>query len=732
MLDAYLLERVSGGRTLDNFWAHRVEGRCRGPTGAQPCGRSPTDPTLLQPLWDSAIQDQDVAFESLRHWLLDAIEWARRTPDIDLVIRIHPAEVHIAIHPTREQMADVIAAHVAALPENVRVVAPDSPISSYTLMRAASVGLVYSSTSGLEMATLGLPVVAAAAAHFTRRGFTSDPSDRDAYWATVEALIAGPPGDLERARVRELARPLLTPLLVSVPPRARCGARGRAEQAAGGGRERRIAGPGSSSRARRGRRRDPVGGRTGRLLVVGSIVAAARRTEPVRVLAMDHYFDQDLRALEDDPRLEVRRFPYQRLRQPALRIMGESAADGLRGYNRRELAPQRRRYARWLEREVRRLYLERAFDVLVVPSDTFFYVRSLPAAAHTLGLPVVVVQKETTISADTMEAHSPEMREEAPFIADYMTVCSERHREFWIRAGGDPRMIEVTGQPRFDLYASSGTPPPRSRKTVLFLSYDLDAYVPVAEHHHQHGAWASLREETEQVLFAAVRTRACDVIVKFHPQQNHRVEVARLARRAGAHWGLGLSAATEGADTRGLIVAADVVVGFQTTALYEAVAAHRPTIVAAWGNEYERFRQSLIPLHEAPRGCVYHASSADDLAALLSRPLSPPPRGCSDWYEEALGPVDGRATERVATRLEAIAAAWSPTAQRRELEARRSRYAAGLLIRSLAAEAWWTAGTPLAHIAGQERRVSTRRRRAREGRDMATATLRRALNRDAD
>ena len=104
--------------------------------------------------------------------------------------------------------------------------------------------------------------------------------------------------------------------------------------------------------------------------------------ERLQVLALDHYFDQDLRALEAHPRLRVRRFPYQRLRGPALRMLGSAVATSLEAYNRADLEQERRRYARWLFGEVRRLYLEQAFDVIVLPSDTFFYVRSLPSAAH--------------------------------------------------------------------------------------------------------------------------------------------------------------------------------------------------------------------------------------------------------------------------------------------------------------------------------------------------------------
>lgn len=444
----------------------------------------------------------------------------------------------------------------------------------------------------------------------------------------------------------------------------------------------------------------------------------------LRVLALDHFFDQDLRALEGHPGLDVRRFPYQRLRRPAVRMMGTEVGTGLQAYTNPRLAPARRRYASWLAREVRRLYLERAFDVIVLPSDTFFYVRALPEAAHAIGVPVVVVQKETTISEATMQTHSAEMRDAAPFVADHMTVCSERHRQFWVRAGAPGERIEVTGQPRFDLYAARRPPVPSAPRRVLFLSYELDAYVPGVGHGMGLRTWADLRDATEAVLVAAAMEGQCEVIVKCHPQQNHQAEVDRLRLRAPEAWNRGLSVAPVDADTRDLILASDVVVGFQTTALYEAVAAGRPTVYAAWGKEFERVRDQLIRFDVAPPTCVRHAASAAELTDLLSRSSAPQIPACERWYEEALGPVDGRATERVADRLAAVAAAWPAGDARRDLESRRRRFALVQLVRTTVAEAVWLMAGPIAQAAGQHRRVMWRRRLAREGRVMAVAALR--------
>jgi hypothetical protein len=444
----------------------------------------------------------------------------------------------------------------------------------------------------------------------------------------------------------------------------------------------------------------------------------------VRVLAMDHYFDQDLKRLEAHPGIDVRRFPYQRLRRPALRVMGDAVATGLAPYNRPDLAPARARYARWLEREVRRLYLERRFDLIVLPSDTFFYVRCLPQAAHALGIPVVVVQKETTISHDTMTKHSLEMREEARFISDFMTVCSERQREFWVRAGADPELIEVTGQPRFDVYAEPVRRSVSGRRQVLFLSYFLDTYVPGVGRGKGLRVWEPLREATERALIDAVRRGICDVVVKCHPQQQHRAEVARYERLAGLSWMRGVSVADQDADTRDLILASDTVVGFQTTALYEAVAARKSTIYAAWGPEFERHRSGLIPFHDAPPSCLRHAGSAEALSVMLAADQAPEGSRCANWYEDALGRIDGHATDRVVNRLVAVAGTSRATGTRRALDRRRRQFAISLLARSIATETMWIAAIPVARLAGERRRVGIRLRHAREGRTLATATLR--------
>ncbi len=205
-IDAYLYSRRSGGGALDNVWRRRVEDTARIRTELRLDAARPLVVMFCNILWDSAVLERDIAFASMGAWVLEGIRWAESHPEIDLVIRIHPAEIGLRNHPTRERMAEHIAAHAPVLPGNVRVVQAEDPTSSYVFMDEAHLGLVYTSTVGLELAARGVPVVVAADTHYRGRGFTSDPVTAAEYWDAADRVLSSPPDDAKRERIRELAR----------------------------------------------------------------------------------------------------------------------------------------------------------------------------------------------------------------------------------------------------------------------------------------------------------------------------------------------------------------------------------------------------------------------------------------------------------------------------------------------------------------------------------------------
>jgi hypothetical protein len=196
-LDEYLHDRRHGRRTIDRYWddADFELGVDRGE------GRLVALFTNLT--WDSAVIGRERAFPDIQEWLVSAIRHLGQRPQDRLVVRLHPAEEKLPGKQTREPLGAVIEGRIGTLPDNVTVVEPGDPMSSYPLMEASDLGLVYSSTTGLEMALAGTPVIVAGETHYRGKGFTIDVDSPDGFHRALDdALDApAPPGpDVDAAR----------------------------------------------------------------------------------------------------------------------------------------------------------------------------------------------------------------------------------------------------------------------------------------------------------------------------------------------------------------------------------------------------------------------------------------------------------------------------------------------------------------------------------------------------
>ncbi|AWK90262.1 hypothetical protein [Azospirillum thermophilum] len=147
------------------------------PTGAATIYRT-LDLDPLRPVWAMypASADElvgiadfgDVAGMQVA-WIEHTMRFAAAHPEIQLVIRTHPnldpasipnKEFSAPIPANRDELAYFTELR-QRLPANVRMIMPGDAVSSYDLCDAATVGMVFSSTMGLEMACRGINVVLA-------------------------------------------------------------------------------------------------------------------------------------------------------------------------------------------------------------------------------------------------------------------------------------------------------------------------------------------------------------------------------------------------------------------------------------------------------------------------------------------------------------------------------------------------------------------------------------------
>ena len=185
-LDQYLGDRQRGLRMSDDYWKQVKDGKI----ARSRSGRRAVLFTNL--VWDSAVLGQDVAFKSIVDWAVTAIEEFRNRPNDELIIRIHPAETKLSGRESREGIEEGIRNRIKYLPDNLVIIPSTDATSSYDLMHEADFGLVYSSTTGLEMVLTGKPVVVAAQTHYRDKGFTIDIESIDDFSHAIEQLCQNP------------------------------------------------------------------------------------------------------------------------------------------------------------------------------------------------------------------------------------------------------------------------------------------------------------------------------------------------------------------------------------------------------------------------------------------------------------------------------------------------------------------------------------------------------------
>jgi capsule polysaccharide export protein KpsC/LpsZ len=139
-------------------------------------------------LGDSLTLGRQVFSKSMAEWITRTVQYFAGRPEIQFVVRVHPGEV--LTHGL--SMVDVVKSVLPTLPKHIRLISPKDKINTYDLVEVADLGLVYTTTVGLEMAMSGLPVIVAGKTHYRGRGFTQDPESWVAYFKLLGQMLENP------------------------------------------------------------------------------------------------------------------------------------------------------------------------------------------------------------------------------------------------------------------------------------------------------------------------------------------------------------------------------------------------------------------------------------------------------------------------------------------------------------------------------------------------------------
>ena len=143
-------------------------------------------------VWDAQILYSSNVFSDIFDWLFTSIEAFGKNKKVWLVIRIHPAESKGA-YPTKQPILEEIYRGFKRLPDNVRIITPESDISSYTLAGESKVAIIYGTKMGLEIALMRIPLIICGETFSRGKGYGLDITSKQQYLDILKNIHTYPP-----------------------------------------------------------------------------------------------------------------------------------------------------------------------------------------------------------------------------------------------------------------------------------------------------------------------------------------------------------------------------------------------------------------------------------------------------------------------------------------------------------------------------------------------------------
>jgi len=133
-------------------------------------------------LWDAASAQREIAFKTPVEWVIKTIQWFNEHPEKQLIVKIHPAEVIIG---TNMPFYDIIISKISPN-ANVKIIKPKEKINSWSIYDITDLGLVHTTTAGMELPLVNKPCMVVSKTHYRGKGFTIDVNSKEEYFDLLD------------------------------------------------------------------------------------------------------------------------------------------------------------------------------------------------------------------------------------------------------------------------------------------------------------------------------------------------------------------------------------------------------------------------------------------------------------------------------------------------------------------------------------------------------------------
>lgn len=187
----YLTSRRRSGRDWVAFQTKNPEENLTNILGSLGVGSDrPVIGMLTNVAWDAQLHYPANAFPDMLTWVTQTIAYFAKRPDLQLVIRVHPAEISGGIMSKQPVVAEIARAFPMT-PDNVFIIPPESRMSTQAAMEACDAVIIYGTKTGVELTSLGVPVIVAGEAWIRNKGITHDVTSASDYFRVLDSLPFG-------------------------------------------------------------------------------------------------------------------------------------------------------------------------------------------------------------------------------------------------------------------------------------------------------------------------------------------------------------------------------------------------------------------------------------------------------------------------------------------------------------------------------------------------------------
>lgn len=142
-------------------------------------------------LWDANLFYGEDLFEDYGDWFVQTVKAACENKNINWIVKLHPANLW---KRDREKASgelselSLIKRHVGELPAHVKLLYPDTEISTKSLFESIDYGITVRGTVGVELPCFGVLTFTAGTGRYSGLGFTNDSRTKEEYLKKIKDI----------------------------------------------------------------------------------------------------------------------------------------------------------------------------------------------------------------------------------------------------------------------------------------------------------------------------------------------------------------------------------------------------------------------------------------------------------------------------------------------------------------------------------------------------------------